>query len=71
MSEMRAKGIEVQIGTYSLHMHDAFSNNQMVEIKGKMPNSLWCYKHALALPLYNDLTEELQQKVVAELTACL
>ena len=71
MTEMRAKGIEVQIGTYSLHMHDAFQKNEMVEIKGEMTNSLWCYKHALALPLYNDLTEELQQKVVKELTACL
>ncbi len=71
MTEMRAKGIEVQIGTYSLHMHNAFKKNPLVEIKGGMKNSLWCYKHALALPLYNDLTIELQQKVVEELKACL
>lgn len=71
MAEMRAKGIEVQIGTYSLHMHDAFKNNPLVEVKGNMENSLWCYKHALALPLYNDLTSELQDSVVKELKACL
>lgn len=71
MTEMRAKGIEVQIGTYSLHMHDAFKNSPLVEVKGNMKNSLWCYKHALALPLYNDLTPELQERVVIELKACL
>ncbi|WP_452603011.1 DegT/DnrJ/EryC1/StrS family aminotransferase [Pontimicrobium sp. MEBiC06410] len=71
MTEMRAKGIEVQIGTYSLHKHKAFQDNDLVEIKGDMKNSTWCYKHALALPLYNDLTEELQQKVVSELKACI
>jgi dTDP-4-amino-4,6-dideoxygalactose transaminase len=71
MTEMRAKGIEVQIGTYSLHMHEAFQNNPLVEIKGNMENSLWCYKHALALPLYNDLTPELQERVVKELKTCL
>tara|TARA_B110000027_G_C16085947_1_gene285951 strand:- start:77 stop:1219 length:1143 start_codon:yes stop_codon:yes gene_type:complete len=71
MAEMRAKGIEVQIGTYSLHMHEAFQNNPLVEIKGDMANSIWCYHHALALPLYNDLTLELQQKVVEGLKSCL
>ncbi|WP_417291669.1 DegT/DnrJ/EryC1/StrS family aminotransferase [Corallibacter sp.] len=71
MVEMRAKGIEVQIGTYSLHQHNAFKNGPLIEVKGAMGNSSWCYKHALALPLYNDLTEELQEKVVLELKTCL
>tara|TARA_B110000003_G_scaffold275948_1_gene320148 strand:+ start:3315 stop:4427 length:1113 start_codon:yes stop_codon:yes gene_type:complete len=64
MKEMRNKGIEVQIGSYSLHMHNAFNNNSLIKINGDMLNSKWCYEHALALPLYNDLTAELQQKVV-------
>ena len=34
MSEMRKKGIEVQIGSYSLHMHNAYNNNPNIEIKG-------------------------------------
>ncbi len=71
MSEMRSKGIEVQIGSYSLHMHAAFNNNPLVKIMGEMKNSLWCYEHALALPLYNDLTIELQEKIIEELNKSL
>ena len=71
MSEMRSKGIEVQIGSYSLHMHNAFNNNPLVEIKGDMSNSKWCFEHALALPLFNDLTFEIQEIVISELKSCL
>ncbi len=71
MKEMRAKGIEVQIGTYSLHMHKAFKSNDLVSISGKTKNSEWCYTHALALPLFNDLTKETQQIIVQELQRCL
>lgn len=67
MSEMRARGIEVQIGTYSLHMHKAFQNSDLIRIEGDMANSKWCYEHALALPLYNDLSSDLQEVVVREL----
>lgn len=71
MKEMREKGIEVQIGSYSLHMHEAFNSNEDISIKGDMKNSIWCYNHALALPLYNDLTLELQEVVIKELISCL
>ena len=71
MKEMRSKGIEVQIGSYSLHMHDAFRNNPQVELCGKLSNSKWCYEHALALPLYNDLTCEQQEYIVKELEKTL
>ena len=71
MSEMRSKGIEVQIGSYSLHMHNAYNNNPNIEIKGNLSNSKWCFEHALALPLYNDLTPELQECVITELNSCL
>ena len=67
MKSMRSKNIEVQIGSYSLHMHKAFQNNPLIEIKGKIENSKWCYEHALALPLFNDLTVELQVLVIEEL----
>ena len=67
MRKMREKGIEVQIGSYSLHMHEAFNNNPNIEIKGNLSNSKWCFKHALALPLYNDLSFELQDYIVNEL----
>ena len=71
MNEMRAKGIEVQIGSYSLHMHRAFNNNSNVKIIGDLTNSKWCFENALALPLYNDLTFELQEYIISELNSCL
>jgi len=68
MLNMRKKGIEVQIGTYSLHMHKAFNSNpDKVEIKGDMKNSKWCYEHTLTLPLFNDLTMDQQKYIVEEL----
>lgn len=71
MAEMKAKGIEVQIGTYSLHMHNAFKNNPLVELKGDMKNSRWCFDHTLTLPLFNDLTAEQQEYIVAQLKSVL
>lgn len=71
MSEMRKKGIEVQIGSYSLHMHKAFNDNSQIKIIGDLKNSKWCFNHALALPLYNDLTFELQEVIINELNSCL
>jgi len=68
MLNMRKNGIEVQIGTYSLHMHKAFNSNpDKVEIKGDMKNSKWCYEHTLTLPLFNDLTKDQQKYIVEEL----
>lgn len=67
MKSMRSKNIEVQIGSYSLHMHKAFQNNSLIEIKGEMENSKWCYEHALALPLFNDLTIAVQEIIIKEL----
>ncbi len=67
MKEMIAKGIEVQIGTYSLHMHKAFNNHPLVEIKGDMKNSKWCFEHTLTLPLFNDLTFQQQELIIREL----
>ena len=32
-----------------------------------MENSKWCYEHALALPLYNDLTTDVQEIIIEEL----
>ena len=62
---MRAKGIEVQIGTYSLHLHNAFKNNtNNVLWSGNFENSEWAFNHCLTLPLYHDLTFSEQEQVV-------
>ncbi len=64
LSEMRAQGIEAQIGTYSLHKHSVFSRNSNVRIAGAMHHSRWVFDHALALPLYHEMTAAEQDEVV-------
>jgi len=67
MNRLRSNGIEVQIGTYALHMHNAFNNNPMVRIHSQMDNSKWCFENALTLPLFNDLTFEQQEMIAREI----
>ncbi len=67
MASMREKSIEVQIGTYSLHMHKAFTENHMVRIEGDMTGSKYAFAHALALPLFHGMTVEEQRTVIKEL----
>lgn len=64
MQSMRNKGVEVQIGTYSLHMHRAFNANERVRIVGNMEGSLQSFRRTLALPLYHEMTLEEQDVVV-------
>jgi dTDP-4-amino-4,6-dideoxygalactose transaminase len=72
MAMMREKGVEAQIGTYALHMHKAFSaNKQKVRIYGKLKNSTYVFEHALALPLYHEMTQKEQEHVVNTLLAAL
>lgn len=67
MNRMRNEGIEVQIGTYSLHKHKAFYSNPLVRIEGNMENSQWCYEHTLTLPLFHNLTNDQQELIVKEI----
>jgi perosamine synthetase len=71
MSAMREKGIEVQIGTYALHKHNAFNNTPLTRIEGDMNHSDWVFNHCLTLPLYHGLSEELQRFVVNNLAELL
>ena len=64
MRKMRADGIEVQIGTYSLHMHKAFNNNSNCRINDNMTGSKHAYDHCITLPMYHEMTEHEQQSVV-------
>jgi dTDP-4-amino-4,6-dideoxygalactose transaminase len=68
MSNMREQGIEVQIGTYSLHMHKAYNNNANCTITGEMKGSKYAFEHCLALPLYHDLSNDEQEYIVEKLT---
>ena len=67
MQQMRESGIEVQIGTYSLHMHKAYNKNTNCKIGGKMKGSKYAFEHCLTLPLYHDLTESDQEYVAGQL----
>ncbi len=71
MQTLRAEGIEVQIGTYSLHMHNAFNNHPLIRIEGTMTQSLSAYHECLTLPLYHDMTITEQQTVVDAITRLL
>jgi len=67
MERMREQGIEVQIGTYALHMHKAFNENPNCHINGDMKGSKYAFEHCLALPLYHDLSKDDQEYVVEQL----
>ena len=71
INTMREQGIEVQIGTYSLHMHKAYHKNTNCKIHGNMEGSRYAFDHCLTLPLYHDLTESDQEYVVGHLLSLI
>jgi len=60
IENLKNKGIETQIGTYSLHMEPFFAKTKRV---GKLSNSEYLYKNLLALPLHHELSFEEQEYV--------
>lgn len=71
LGNVRAGGIEVQIGTYSLHLQPAFRGSSLCEIRGEMKGSAYACEHCLTLPLYHDMRAEDQETVVAAIMAHL
>jgi dTDP-4-amino-4,6-dideoxygalactose transaminase len=67
LHNMREQGIEVQIGTFSLHMHKAFNENPNCHINEDMKGSKYAFEHCLTLPLYHDLSIDDQEHVVEKL----
>ncbi len=66
--KLREKGIEAQIGTYALHLLPQFTRLKRLD---GLKNSENLARKMLALPMAYDLTEEDQQKIIAELkVAC-
>lgn len=64
---LRKSGIESQIGTYSLHMHKAFSQNDRCRIIGPMPGSKFAFEKCLTLPMYFEMTDQEQDFVFKKL----
>ncbi|MCX5905707.1 MAG: aminotransferase DegT, partial [Deltaproteobacteria bacterium] len=59
-------------GTYALHMHPAFAEGPQIIHRGSPFNgSRYAYEHCLTLPLYHDLLERDQQKVIEMLNELL
>ncbi|MBT3255144.1 MAG: DegT/DnrJ/EryC1/StrS family aminotransferase [Deltaproteobacteria bacterium] len=69
--KMADLGIEVQIGTYALHLHPAFAPSARCRITDALPESTYAFEHCLTLPLYHELTEEDQAYVVENLLQSL
>jgi len=67
ITRLRKKNIETQIGTYSLHLHKAYSQNSNCRIVGDMAGSRNAFDHCLTLPLYHEMTAREQELVVSEL----
>ena len=67
MQKMRDRGIEVQIGTYALHMHPAFAPSSYCRIEGELAGSIYAFEHCLTLPMYHELTLDDQKYVIEEL----
>ena len=51
LAELRAQGIEAQIGTYALHQLGAYAD------QGAFPGAARVFERALALPFHTRLTD--------------
>ena len=71
MREMRRQGIEAQIGTYSLHLHPAFQEKSKCRISRNLNGSLSSFNRSLALPLFYEMSDQQQLRVVESLKAIL
>ncbi len=67
LTTMRAQGIEVQFGTYALHMQNAFRNSPCCRQHGSFENSAEVFRRNLALPLYYGMSHEEQDTVIGGL----
>jgi len=67
IARMKEEDIEVQIGTYAIHMHPAFAKGNNVIHHGSFDGSCYAYDHCLTLPLYHEMTEADQNFVVDRL----
>lgn len=67
MNTLRPQGIEVQIGTYALHLHPAYQDKTHFSLMGNMNGSKSAFSQCLTLPLFHDLTEIEQDYIINRL----
>ncbi len=68
LKELRSKGIEVQIGTYALHLQPAFKD---MKRQGPLENSTSLYRNLLALPMSSSMSLDDQKFVVSQIESVL
>jgi len=68
IGDLKANGIETQIGTYALHLQPAFTHMRRI---GKLERSRSLYENLLALPMCHSMTMDDQEYVVAEVKKLL
>ncbi len=66
IKRMNDSGIEVNIGTYALHMQEFFKNNIKSD---NLPNSEKAFIQSMALPLYSQMQTESINRVI-EMLGC-
>ena len=66
--DLKASGIEAQIGTYALHLEPYYRN---LERQGDLLNSKLLYENLIALPMSHNMTSEDQEHVVAQVQKSL
>jgi dTDP-4-amino-4,6-dideoxygalactose transaminase len=65
LAELRAQGIEAQIGTYALQLLGAYAD------QGEFPGARRVFERALALPLHSKLSDADLDRVAEALAGCL
>jgi dTDP-4-amino-4,6-dideoxygalactose transaminase len=68
MQDLRATGIEAQIGTYALHLEPYYRD---LEKQGDLSRSKLLFENLLALPMCHNMTAEDQEYVVSQVAAFL
>lgn len=70
-ARLLAEGIEVQLGTYALHVQPAFADRTTCRFHGALPGSARAFATTLALPLFHDLSPDDQLHVANRLLAAV
>lgn len=70
ISGLAAKGIETQIGTYALHLQPCYSKHKDAALMD-LNFSEMAFRGTLALPVYDDLKKEEQERVCRSLVSLL
>lgn len=67
---MRARGVEVTLGTYGMHLQPYFRDRFGID-DAQLPNATRAHRSGLTIPLYAGLRREDLERVVGALAECI